>query len=463
MTFTHYSKQQGQAMVLSLAFMAFALMTVLYSYNTSKINVEATKLQHTADNAAYSAATFVARDYNFKAYTNRAAVANQVAVAQLVGLSSWFNMTEEFADNACDTMCWIPYVGQVISAIRTGIGYANRGVQYFAEYAIRFEDLILNALSNSQKAMSVAGLAGSIRLPKDLVKANDSNADLDLMQNPLMALNQYHAWISFQQLNSRDDSQTRQEYNNHKAVIANSRDPFSKGRTYQLSSPFSGSILFFKWQTLKSGGSELISNGSNAETWTSMDTISFHFKYFRCKWSGCKWKGFYEIPLGWGATRSDSRANMNNVGNRNSWGSSRGKNPSASYYGARNQQERGAYSGVQPFYSLSRQANRRNTSDSMTIVASKPDNNLRTTTSINSTPKKLSFSNEKYFADRMSALSSAQAYYSRPEDLMRTVSAWARNDNKHEYANLYNPFWQARLVESSSTDRALVFAATSQL
>jgi hypothetical protein len=40
-----------------------------------------------------------ARDYNFSAYTNRAMVANQVAVAQFVGLTSWFRNMSAFANN----------------------------------------------------------------------------------------------------------------------------------------------------------------------------------------------------------------------------------------------------------------------------------------------------------------------------------------------------------------------------
>src|SRR5690606_2686661 len=52
--------------------------------------IEKIKLQNTADAAAYSAAVAEARDYNFSAYTNRAMVANQVAVAQFVGMTSWF-------------------------------------------------------------------------------------------------------------------------------------------------------------------------------------------------------------------------------------------------------------------------------------------------------------------------------------------------------------------------------------
>lgn len=64
---------------------------------------------------------------------------------------------------------------------------------------------------------------------------------------------------------------------------------------------------------------------------------------------------------------------------------------------------------------------------------------------------------------RLNALSTAQVYYSRPRDLMLTSSAWSRSDNLHEYGNLYNPFWQTRLTDSTHTERSVVLALTRAL
>lgn len=68
---------------------AFMLVAALFIYNASQINTTRMQLQTTADAAAYSGGLMMARSYNYAAYNNRAMVANQVAVAQLVGLSSW--------------------------------------------------------------------------------------------------------------------------------------------------------------------------------------------------------------------------------------------------------------------------------------------------------------------------------------------------------------------------------------
>ena len=67
-------------------------------FSMGEQSIEKIKLQNTADAAAYSAAVAEARDYNFSAYTNRAMVANQVAVAQFVGMTSWFRNMSAFAN-----------------------------------------------------------------------------------------------------------------------------------------------------------------------------------------------------------------------------------------------------------------------------------------------------------------------------------------------------------------------------
>ncbi|HTH95269.1 MAG TPA: pilus assembly protein TadG-related protein [Rhodocyclaceae bacterium] len=86
-------------MVFSL-FAALLMILGLYAmYGMNSQVVEKIRLQNTADAAAYSAAIIEARDYNFSAYTNRAMVANQVAVAQFVGLTSWMRNMAAFAAN----------------------------------------------------------------------------------------------------------------------------------------------------------------------------------------------------------------------------------------------------------------------------------------------------------------------------------------------------------------------------
>ena len=464
--------QRGQALILSLLLMSTAIMVVLISYNSSQLNLHTSKLQNTADNTVFTVASIAARDMNFKAYTNRAAVANQVAVAQMVGLSSWFNMTDKFAENACRYLCWVPYLGQVLNGIEQAVGAVNSVAQPIFEAMIYAENVVLIALTNAQSIMHYAALVSTVDTAKEVVKANDEQAELNWMQNALLARDVSDAWFRFQKQHSRNSgrygvrslNRANNQFQEHIGVILDSRDPFSIKRSYKLKFPWSFTIPFWRrWKTQKTGGSELITNRGQAETWTSMDTISFHLSKFKCSWSGCRWRSYRETPLGWGGTRTDTRASIASIGNRNYWGKSRRTNKKAARYAGYQQETRGNYSGVQPFYGLSQRDYKSNQTRNFSIVVSKRQSNVRTTSSISAGHKNTDpAQGEEMAGDRVSSLASANAFYSRPADLLSS-SSWKRPDNKYEYGNLYNPFWQPRLTQSSTSERSFVLAITRAL
>ena len=82
-------RARGQASVLVVIVAAILVIAALLVYNTGRAVVTRIHLQNAADSAAYSGAVELARAYNFAAYSNRAMVADQVAIAQMVGLASW--------------------------------------------------------------------------------------------------------------------------------------------------------------------------------------------------------------------------------------------------------------------------------------------------------------------------------------------------------------------------------------
>ena len=79
----------GQASILVVIVAAILVIAALMVYNAGRLVVTRIHLQNAADSAAYSGAVELARAYNFSSYSNRAMVANQVAIAQVVGLASW--------------------------------------------------------------------------------------------------------------------------------------------------------------------------------------------------------------------------------------------------------------------------------------------------------------------------------------------------------------------------------------
>lgn len=82
-------RQRGQAAVFVLLFIPVLLVAFYFLYKAGKITSDKMELQNAADAAAYSVSVVEARDLNFSSYMNRAIVANEVAVGQLVGMASW--------------------------------------------------------------------------------------------------------------------------------------------------------------------------------------------------------------------------------------------------------------------------------------------------------------------------------------------------------------------------------------
>lgn len=330
------------------------------------------------------------------------------------------------------------------------------------------ENVILKALNVAQAIMHYATFASAIDTAKEVVRANDPKAELSLMQNILLAKDISDVWLKFQKRHSRDDkrfslgrrNRGNSQFQEHIGLIHDSRDPFSEKRTYKLGFPFSGKIPFsIKWRTQKTGGSQLISNRGKAETWTSMDTLSFYLYRFKCSWRGCRWRGG-ETPVGWGGTRTDKRASIATQHSRSYWGDSRRVNSLSANLAGDQQIKKGRYSGVQPYYGLSNRNYKANRTRNIAIVVSKSQSNMRTTSTVKSGSKVTNPAlKEKMLGERSTALASSQVFYSRPVDL-RGTSAWSRDDGKYEYGNLYNPFWQPRLSQSTSRDRSFVLALT---
>jgi hypothetical protein len=110
-------RQRGQSLVLASVVLMVIAVVLLMVFSTAQVTRSKMELQNTADATAYSVATIMARDYNFSAYMNRAMVANQVAVSQMVGLTSWFRFTGQTIDNIAFLCAPIPGLDVICAAI----------------------------------------------------------------------------------------------------------------------------------------------------------------------------------------------------------------------------------------------------------------------------------------------------------------------------------------------------------
>jgi hypothetical protein len=82
---------KGQALILALVTLVVLVIGVIVLFNTGQAVSKKVQLVNTADAAAYSATVQQARAFNMIAYMNRATVANQVAMEQMVSWYSWTN------------------------------------------------------------------------------------------------------------------------------------------------------------------------------------------------------------------------------------------------------------------------------------------------------------------------------------------------------------------------------------
>lgn len=88
-------RQKGQAIVAALIIMLLSVSGLVLMYNTGQATSEKLKVMNAADASAYSGSLWIARQLNFMAYTNRAMIANHVAVGHFVSFASWIRNTEQ--------------------------------------------------------------------------------------------------------------------------------------------------------------------------------------------------------------------------------------------------------------------------------------------------------------------------------------------------------------------------------
>src|SRR5688500_12599373 len=91
--------QKGQALILGLLVLVTSGRMLYFLFNTGQLLRETTTATKSADAAAISGASIMARVMNFEAYTNRAVMANAVAVGQLTALASWHKNVRALGDH----------------------------------------------------------------------------------------------------------------------------------------------------------------------------------------------------------------------------------------------------------------------------------------------------------------------------------------------------------------------------
>jgi len=103
-------KNKGQVIVAGMALMLVAGVMLFFVFNSSRAVNEKINLVNAADAAAYSGAQVAARQLNFMAYTNRAMIANEVAIGHMVSFQAEVNLVANTLGSGLSGVATIPFL-----------------------------------------------------------------------------------------------------------------------------------------------------------------------------------------------------------------------------------------------------------------------------------------------------------------------------------------------------------------
>lgn len=292
-------RHRGQALPLGLALIMAGALGALVLFNSGQMASEKTRVANTADAAVYSGLIWQARTLNFQAYTNRAMVANQVAIAQMVSLGSWTNYGRISARNLDYAIGWIPIIKPFTAALLQAMTSIEEVVHRAASTALPIIDGVNQVLSVAQENMFTAAFAATPEVIASVVSANDPR---------YKASSEYSLVSQAQHLS--DFSQLTTRYNDEgglarkATVIMDSRDEFSADRGWDRLAGFLPKKVWVtpidRFQIIKEGTTELVQNGTEFE-WRGKDGLSLHWEHYRV-FRGWKNK---ELPMGWGSNYAE--------------------------------------------------------------------------------------------------------------------------------------------------------------
>jgi len=486
-------KQGGQALPIGIATILFITMLSLLMFNTNQTISEKMRLTNTADAAVYSSMLWGARVLNFHGYTNRAMVANQVSIAQLVSFVSWGTYVKNVAVNIGTIASIFPPARIIFMAIIKGAKAANRMIKSISSAAVIGIDFLLKTLSIAQETVHLMSAGVMVEVLYEVVKRNDPKYKVSLVSGVDITKKAF-SWVNgfTKRYKSNKGLQRKAD------MIMRSRDPWSKRRAWDAGTGFSLFGYGYSVSLNKEGTTKLLAAGNmKSKTsrrvkweWKAKDTLSLHFS-----WSAPFKSGSGEIPIAWGGafastTRNDFEPQYTNWRGRRKctlcrhyW--SRNKNSEdilraiqrgnnyknariRGYHGVRNYREVADLTkkNKDPRHSLSIvveiPGGARRTSSKIKGLGSKQKNNP--TPSRNGIQKGM-FSMEDNFAkgavdgkEKMTALSKAEIFFKRPQKLGKN-----RNGKQLvEYGNLFNPYWDVHLVAPDISDRELLWVAQAK-
>ncbi len=548
-----HTSQQGQTIVFSLIFMVIIILSVLMLYNSGKLTSEKMQMQNAADATAYSISLLEARDLNFAAYTNRAMIGNEIAVAQLVGLFSWLDMwgssvgffrvqvLQRLQTLAAGTgpaaALFVPVLAAlqvILTVIENGLNVVQNGLRSITPIATKVISAVNKAYSLAQQGMHYSTIVLSVSTLSDVIQANAPGAKLSDFGYFSLAthISTYYAnpinELTFVRRNKNSNSDELSLFMRHQyaATVNGSRDEFSVNR-FSNNRPNGGfdfpllpfpeidvnidigvAVIDFLFDMgidlLRRGGTDLRYKevaGKEEYSWTGVDLMGINFWFLLgldvdvcVPLIACvdlidiNINPSVDIPMGTGAGQVASnagvmrRGDMINVDGER-YGGAPGDLP-ITYNWTVPTPDLGAVSKMSQASSLifkghpglpefnavipkEQMAKLKADHPGFNFVEDlgfmapylviglvKEDADIRTIDKIlNSNPSRKIHLDNNFQDSEMAAIAKSEVYFSRPTDPL--AGHFNRNDGRTEYGSTYNPFWQARLVDTDISERVI--------
>lgn len=476
-------------MAFALIFLAVCAVALYLAFNASQLTSAKSKLQNTADATAYSVAVLQARDYNFAAYTNRAMVANQVAVAQILSLKSWIDEVDGTAsrDHYVDTLVNIfadvplPWTTPKQMA-RPIISPLKATIDAIAPAAVKGLDLLNYSLSTAQELYRIATLANLPLVADRIAQANQPDTHADAGYLATLGAPGILAWRNYvKRVTPKQEVGNGSGRERFADVVTDdaSLDSFTPERgRIRMPSVAGGAnkgcpgarFTLMAVAQPHAGATQL---RPDLDGWEALDATAAD-GFVTCIWV----YGPVVFPIIIPILESVGRGGAaNGPGNRYSGTSgyngtghigdtliSSAAVAALLQYndGPGSSLDNSSRAGLQPYADLADPAKASpgndgfNRAPAITIQVSRPIDSTHTTSALNVGVGRLALE-EGAPANEMRALASASAYFIRPRDnggpgsLLRR-GAWLRDDGRVEYPSLFSPYWQASLVDTPTLD-----------
>lgn len=500
--------QRGQALVLALVCIVVLVVGLLALFNTGQAVTKKVQLVNTADAAAYSAAVEQARAYNLVAYMNRAEVANEVAVAQLVTLYSMTNYLVSATQNLKNTAKHMSYALYVLGIVTEGatipvanafqrvasiLGKAQKaltkvrdGMQKPFALGIRLLSEELNgAYSYATSAIVKITPADAGYVAKEIVEKNTSGKAKLGVRGAALLIDQYTQAVAYTKrysMDKRAGNGNATGADRFANVVMEARDGFSRERNAETA------FGFIK----KRGGTDVVTSWRAHQYYNSFvaaDTLNF---YLNPPWPLHK----IDLPMAWaGAAATNqtrgsfSRVALQGYQNGRGWDSPYTTEQGVHidrYGGAVDNHKAGknvrndpavgesgkgwlkGYAGLHDYDDIKDDRatmpylNGKSAKDNgvsvldvgpiFTVAIEQPMNTVRTSDNVDGIGGPPDFVvPDETIKDNMTAISSAQVYFDRPRALFGNII-----DSRRELGSLFSPYWQARLIDTPCTERQLI-------